>query len=136
MGATLMESKRIFDFDKFEGVHKPFPFWPFCIVNFHSALNFQVSVWKSEGWVNIYNVKMVKTELACDVHPLKLAKLKNPFGFNQSSHQILAGWASFVCWKHIFVKNPNIHPFASDCFGKLPTIQTVKFYNPLTCQLI
>ena len=34
------------------------------LVDFHSVLSSQVSFCKSEGWVKIYNVKMVKTEMA------------------------------------------------------------------------
>ena len=32
--------------------------------HFHSALTTQVSVRKSEGWVKIYNVKILKTEMS------------------------------------------------------------------------
>ena len=38
--------------------------------------------------MKIYNVKKVKTEITCA--PLKLIKIKNPFGFLQSSPPILA----------------------------------------------
>ena len=49
-----------FEFDKFFGVHKSFPFWPFLHCRFSLSLH---SVWQSEGWVKIYNVKEVKTEM-------------------------------------------------------------------------
>ena len=42
-----------------------FRFDHFYIVDFHSALNLKVSLCQIEGWVKIYNVKMVKTEMTC-----------------------------------------------------------------------
>ena len=62
----------------------------------------KVSVRKSEGRVNIYNVKMVNTEMACA--PLKLVEIKNPFGFLQSSPQILAERVA-----PFFGKHPTAH---------------------------
>ena len=51
----------------FRGSSGHFCFDHFYIVDFHSALttHWQVSVGKSEGWVKIYNIKMVQMELAC-----------------------------------------------------------------------
>ena len=48
---------------KFRGSSSHFRFDHFYSVDFHSALTSQVSVWKSEGWLKIYNVKMVKIEM-------------------------------------------------------------------------
>ena len=49
----------------------------FYIVDFHSALTTQVSVQKNEGWVKIYIIKMVKTEMARG--PPKLCRNQKPF---------------------------------------------------------
>ena len=75
-----------------------FRFGHFYIVDIHSALNFQVSVWKSEGWVNIYNVKMSKTEMACA--PPKTCQ-------NQKSFWIPSNQSPNTCgaWSHFFFKN-------------------------------
>ena len=48
---------------KFRGSSSHFRFDHFYSVDFHSALTSQVSVWKSEDWLKIYNVKMVKIEM-------------------------------------------------------------------------
>ena len=66
-------------------MHKSFPFWPFLHCRF--SLSSQ-SVWQSEGWVKIYNVKKVNTKMTCA--PPKAFKIKNAFEFLQSSLQILA----------------------------------------------
>ena len=49
---------------KFRGSSSHFRFDHFYIVDFHSALTFPDRDLRSEGWVKIYNVKMVKTEMA------------------------------------------------------------------------
>ena len=61
----------------FRGSSSHFRFDHFYIVDFHSALTTQVSVQKSEGWVKIYNVKMVKTEMARG--PPKLCRNQKSF---------------------------------------------------------
>ena len=45
------------------------------------------------------------------MHPLKLIKIKNPFGFLQTNLQILAEQVEpiFFHQKHVFVKHPNGH---------------------------
>ena len=62
LGVALKESKRIFDFYKSWGVHKSFPFWPFLHCRFSLSPH---SVWQNKGWVKIYNIKKVKTEMTC-----------------------------------------------------------------------
>ena len=49
---------------KFRGSSSHFCFDHFYIIDFHSDLAFRDRDLQSEGWVKIYNVKMVKTEMA------------------------------------------------------------------------
>ena len=61
---------------------------------------------KIEGWVKIYNVKMNKAEMAC---ALKLVQIKNPFGFHQSSPQILAEWVEPFFYENMFSWNTQLY---------------------------
>ena len=82
-------------------------FGHFYIVDFHSALNFQVSVWKSEGWVKIYNVKVSKTEMACA--PPKSCRNQKSFWDPSTYHPNTTGmgWTFFISKKHVLVGHPN-----------------------------
>ena len=52
------------------------------------------------------------------VHPLKLVQIKNPFGFLQSSPQILVERVEpfFVVEKHVFVRHPIDDPSEDLCW--------------------
>ena len=59
-GLVWRNPKGFIILNKFKGSSSHLKFDHFYIVDFHSALASQVSVQKREGWVKIYNVKMVK----------------------------------------------------------------------------
>ena len=61
------------------------------------------------------------------MHPLKVVKIKNPFGFLQTSFQILAERVEpiFFIKKHVFVKHPNGHLNANN----LVNLQTSLDFN-------
>ena len=91
----------------FRGCTSHFRFDHFYIVDFHSALTSQVSIRKSEGRVKIYNVKMVKTEMACA--PPKTCQNQKSFWIpsNQPPNTCTAGCANLFLQKHVFVKHPS-----------------------------
>ena len=66
-----------------QSVHIQNPFSSSSNLLEYYKLHLQVSIRKSEGRVKIYNVKMLKTEMASKL-------FKNPFGFLQTNPQILA----------------------------------------------
>ena len=61
LGVSLEGSKRMFDFDKVLGCLWPLLFWPFLHWRFSLSL---LSTWPWGGRVKIYNVKVVKLEVA------------------------------------------------------------------------
>ena len=67
-------SRRMFDCDKVKGVLLPIPFWAFLHCRF-SLGPLSARPWKCQ--VKIYNVRMLKTELAR--YPLNFVKIKHPF---------------------------------------------------------
>ena len=70
----------------FRGCTSHFRFDLFYIVDFHSALTLSGKV-RAECKTTMYK----RSKQKWLVHPLKVVKVKNPFGFLQSSPQILAG---------------------------------------------
>ena len=77
----------------FRGCTSHFRFDHFYIVDFHSSLSLQVTFRKSEGRVKIYNVKMIKTEMACA--PPNTCQNQKFFQIpsNQPPNTCRAGWA-------------------------------------------
>ena len=69
----------------FRGCTSHFRFDLFYIVDLHSALTFTWEV-RAE-WISTLYKRSKRKWL---VHSLKLVKIKNPFGFLQTNHQILA----------------------------------------------
>ena len=87
-------------------MHKSFPFWPFLHCRFSLSPHFAR---QSNGWVKIYNVKKVKTEMTCA--PPKTCQNQKSFWIpsNQPPNTCRSGWANFFHKKHVFVKHPNVH---------------------------
>ena len=90
----------------FRGCTSHFHFGHFYIVDFHSALTFSDRDLKIEGWVNIYNVKKSKTEMACA--PPKSSR--NPSTYRPNTTGV--GWF-FLFQQNMFWwdGHPSAHPF-------------------------
>ena len=99
----------------FRGFKSNFGFDLFYNVDIHSALTSQVSVWQSEGWVKIYSVKKVKTEMTCA--PSKTYQNQKSFWipWKQPPNTCRAGWANFFHQKYVFVRHPIMHACIWDC---------------------
>ena len=91
-------------------MHKSFPFWPFLHYRFSLSPHFAR---QSNGWVKIYNVKKVKTEMTCA--PPKTCQNQKSFWIpsNQPPNTCRAGWANFFHQKHVFVKHPTVQSIYS-----------------------
>ena len=76
-GAIWRDPKEFLISTKFRGSSSHFRFDHFYIVDFHLALTFPDRDLWNEGRVKIYNVKMVKTEMARG--PLKLCQNQKSF---------------------------------------------------------
>ena len=80
--------------------------WPFHIIDFHSALTFPDRDLCSEGWVI-----MVKTEMARGRGPPKLCWNQKSFWIpsNYPPGWCVVGWTLFM-YEKVFFGTPNGHP--------------------------
>ena len=92
-------------------MHKSFPLWPIVQCRYSLSPHFPG---KSEGWVKIYFVKDVKTDMTCA--PPETYQNQKSFWIRskQPPNTCRAGWANFFIKEHFFVKHPNegIHMFS------------------------
>ena len=91
---------------------------------------------KIEAWVNIYNVKMSKTEMACA--PPKTCRNQKSFWDPSTYHPNTTGvgWVFFISKKHVLVGHPNIHihMYNKEKTVKL-TYSKVWFWSPFLSQV-
>ena len=113
---------------KFRGSSSHFRFDHFYNIDFHSALTFLDWDLRIKGWVKIYNVKMVKTEMARGPLWLMRLFLKKVFFWNTLVNMLPK---KFLQTKHLQKQGNCIILHTRSLGAPRPTLQALRPCDPL-----